>query len=79
MVKKGQKIGSLGRSNTYENGGHISHLHFAIHLGSFEDGKWLTGYLSPEQYKAGNHGWVDPQKFLKTNCRTTKYLKVTRK
>ncbi len=29
-VRKGQKIGSVGRSFTWENGGYPAHLHFAI-------------------------------------------------
>lgn len=32
-VRAGQKIGSIGRSFTWENGGYFAHLHFAIHLG----------------------------------------------
>ena len=37
-VKKGQKIGGVGRSFTWENGGYIAHLHFGIHEGPF----WQT-------------------------------------
>ena len=55
-VRMGQKIGSIGRSFSYENGGYFSHLHFAIHIGWFWqiyrngslvdariDGKWYLG------------------------------------
>lgn len=35
-VKAGQKIGSIGRAFTWENGGYPSHLHFAIHRGPFD-------------------------------------------
>lgn len=35
VVRKGQKIGSIGRSFTWENGGYIAHLHCAIHKGPF--------------------------------------------
>ena len=55
-IQMGQKIGSIGRSFSYENGGYFSHLHFAIHLGWFWqiyrtgslvdariDGKWYLG------------------------------------
>jgi hypothetical protein len=38
VVEKGQKIGAIGRSFSYENGGYISHLHFAIHEGMY----WQT-------------------------------------
>ncbi|MCY3021491.1 MAG: peptidoglycan DD-metalloendopeptidase family protein [Planctomycetota bacterium] len=34
-VKKGRKIGSIGRSFTWENGGYIAHLHFGIHTGPY--------------------------------------------
>ncbi|MGD0092041.1 MAG: peptidoglycan DD-metalloendopeptidase family protein [Planctomycetota bacterium] len=35
VVKKGQKIGSIGRSLTWENGGYLAHLHFGIHKGPY--------------------------------------------
>ena len=38
VVAKGQKIGAIGRSFSWENGGYIAHLHFAIHEGAF----WQT-------------------------------------
>jgi murein DD-endopeptidase MepM/ murein hydrolase activator NlpD len=34
-VEQGQKIGAIGRANTWENGGYGAHLHFGIHLGPF--------------------------------------------
>ena len=34
-VRKGERIGAVGRSSTWENGGYISHLHFGIHRGPF--------------------------------------------
>jgi len=109
-VQKGQKIGSLGRSYTWANGGYHTHLHFGIHEGGFSNhygvgdavrlrvnggmttarvvavtrsfatvavkgtGRklripsnrhWITGYVRPERCKSGNHGWVDPQAFIK--------------
>ncbi len=117
VVEKGQKIGALGRSYTWENGGYGAHLHFGIHRGEFLqvypagsevpftlEGKevkgkvvecgptlarvevevggrklriglrrrplWICGYISPAAFKAGEHGWVDPQKFIK--ARTAK-------
>ena len=55
-VRMGQKIGSIGRSFSWENGGYFSHLHFAIHIGWYWqiyrtgslvdariDGKWYLG------------------------------------
>ncbi len=112
IVKKGQKIGVVGRSHTWENGGYWAHLHFGIHKGSYLqdyppgsevsvtlEGKprkarviecgptlarievdfggqkrcfglrrralWICGYISPASYKAGKHGWVNPQKLIK--------------
>ena len=26
---------------------------------------WICGYISPSSFKAGKHGWIDPQKFIK--------------
>jgi murein DD-endopeptidase MepM/ murein hydrolase activator NlpD len=36
-VRRGQRIGSTGRSRTWENGGYWSHLHFGIHAGPYLD------------------------------------------
>lgn len=35
VVRKGQRIGSVGRSYTWENGGYPAHLHFGIHRGRY--------------------------------------------
>ena len=29
---------------------------------------WITGYMSPEAFKAGKHGWVEPQQFIRTRA-----------
>lgn len=64
-VKLGQKIGSTGRSQTVENGGYVSHLHFGLHDGPFlQQQSWVSGYIRPERWKEGQHGWLDPQVFL---------------
>lgn len=34
-VAAGQKLGTLGRAYTWENGGYEAHLHFAVHLGPY--------------------------------------------
>ncbi len=34
-VRAGQKIGSVGRAFTWENGGYGAHLHFAVHRGPY--------------------------------------------
>ena len=93
IVRKGQRIAALGRSNTWESGGYLAHLHFGIHRGPFlqfkpsalansslgdgslpgmmgappssqADASWITGYLAPGRWDDGDHGWVDPQRFL---------------
>ncbi|MHC4915200.1 MAG: peptidoglycan DD-metalloendopeptidase family protein [Planctomycetota bacterium] len=111
-VGRGQKIGAVGRSRTWENGGYWAHLHFGVHRGPFlheypvgsevpfsyagreVKGKvfecgttvarlevdlggrkvrfglrrrplWICGYMDPAAFKAGGHGWVDPQKFVR--------------
>jgi murein DD-endopeptidase MepM/ murein hydrolase activator NlpD len=87
LVRKGQRIGALGRSSTWENGGYASHLHFGLHRGPYlqtrpavdegvmagdderrttptPDAKWVTGYVSPRRWAAGNHGWIDPHAFI---------------
>jgi murein DD-endopeptidase MepM/ murein hydrolase activator NlpD len=35
VVRKGQRIGAVGRSHTWENGGYPAHLHFGIHRGPY--------------------------------------------
>ncbi|HLX63240.1 MAG TPA: peptidoglycan DD-metalloendopeptidase family protein [Planctomycetota bacterium] len=63
-VEAGQKIASIGRANTIENGGYGAHLHFGIHEGAYNAGDWVCGYLSAVQFKYGHHGWLNPQAFL---------------
>ncbi len=112
VVEKGRKIGSVGRSHTWENGGYWSHLHFGLHEGPYlsshpvgrtlsytlkngaeaegvvvkrgdpfatvkvtykgesvnfevkQEADWICGYISPDYWKGGKHGWLDPQKFI---------------
>jgi len=69
LVRKGQKIGSIGRSFTWENGGYIAHLHCGIHKGPFwqthqpgapldvrYEGKFYTGKVVSADL---NHALVD--------------------
>jgi murein DD-endopeptidase MepM/ murein hydrolase activator NlpD len=67
VVAAGQKIGSTGRHYSVENGGYTAHTHFGLHRGPFsvEDGTWVHGYISQQEWKEGQHGWLDPQAFLK--------------
>jgi murein DD-endopeptidase MepM/ murein hydrolase activator NlpD len=49
-VSAGQKIGSIGRSFTWENGGYFAHLHFGIHLGWYWQ-IFRTGALIDVRFK----------------------------
>lgn len=111
-VRLGQKIGSVGRSFTWENGGYAAHLHFAVHRGPYVQIKqpgdkvdvryknklytgtvviadanetvaridswfgphlvhlpatWVRGYISPQQWYARRHGFMDPQRVVREN------------
>ena len=63
----GQRIGCTGRSNTVENGGYFSHLHFGVHRGAYATPvkAWVGGYISKEKWDSGAHEWLNPQEFLK--------------
>ncbi len=43
-VDKGDKVAVVGRTYTWENGGYVAHLHFAIHDGPYQQ-VWLPGAL----------------------------------
>lgn len=45
MVYPGQKIGTIGRSVSYENGGYWAHVHIGIELETYEDAR-IIGYDS---------------------------------
>ncbi len=64
LLEQGQKLGSLGRSFTWENGGYRCHLHFGVHDGDFGDGSWIGGYVSGKEFRRNKAGWRDPQEFL---------------
>ncbi|MGA0334520.1 MAG: peptidoglycan DD-metalloendopeptidase family protein [Kiritimatiellia bacterium] len=69
-VSAGQKLGTIGRTHTWEGGGYVAHLHFSIYEGGFDSpdaapGDWITGYLGYETFDSGDHHWVDPVAFLK--------------
>jgi len=68
VVNMGQKIGSTGRSQVVENGGYVSHLHFGLHDGPYssKSGSWVCGYVGLDRWKGGDHGWLEPQVFLKS-------------
>jgi len=65
-VEAGQKIGSLGRNQTWANGGYNTHIHFGIHRGGADRDRVPShGYVSPEQFADDQDGWADPQAFLR--------------
>lgn len=63
VVAKGDKIGSIGRSYTWENGGYAAHLHFAVHLGPFwqvhQPGTFVDINYQASRY-AGEVVWSNP-------------------
>lgn len=64
VVAAGQKIASIGRNHSVENGGYGSHCHFGIHRGPFGQGEWVHGYISTTDWANGADDWIDPQAFL---------------
>lgn len=77
LVRKGERLGATGRSETWENGGYLAHLHFGIHRGAYlqtpwwveaprkPDASWIAGYVTTARWRDGWHGWVDPQRFIR--------------
>ncbi|MEM7387396.1 MAG: M23 family metallopeptidase, partial [Verrucomicrobiota bacterium] len=63
-VKKGRKLGVLGRPWTLDNGGYDTHLHFGLFRGPFS-ARATVGYLRPEAFNGKSRGWVDPQGFFR--------------
>ncbi|MDH4330113.1 MAG: M23 family metallopeptidase [Candidatus Moranbacteria bacterium] len=63
-VELGQKIGTIGASNTPENGfWETPHLHFAIFTGPWQR-KILPGYFKPEHKRTKLEWWVSPKEFI---------------
>ncbi|HJM48340.1 MAG TPA: M23 family metallopeptidase [Alphaproteobacteria bacterium] len=53
-VQKGGKVGVIGRTYTWENGGYVAHLHFAIHDGPYAQ-VWLPGALIDIRFEGLNY------------------------
>ncbi len=109
VVTDAQRIGAIGRSYTWENGGYAAHLHCGVHLGPYvqvprrgatidcnyqgrpyrarvgaadekttditivKQGRrlnlhlttaWVRGYISRWAWRAEDHGWLDPVRFV---------------
>ncbi len=72
-VRRGDKLGTLGRDHVFATGGFRTHLHFGIHRSDFENNgrPWVGGYLGPERFKDDtSNRWADPQAFLKARLAT---------
>ena len=67
-VKVGDKIATLGRSNSWENGGYKAHLHFGIYNSEFNN-RWICGYISKKLYASRDHKWLNPQVFIKKHLK----------
>lgn len=64
-VSMGEKIGSIGRHFTWENGGFGACLQFAIYNGSFDSTETLmVSHVPAEEFAKGLCKWVDPQAFI---------------
>lgn len=50
LIQKGERIGTIGRSYTWENGGYDAHLHFGIHLGPYQQ-CFQTGSLQDVNFQ----------------------------
>ena len=57
-VEKGDKIGEIGPSFTFQNGGYRSHLHIGIEKASIEHA-FIAGYNDDVEH------WYNPVKFIK--------------
>lgn len=64
-VKLGQPIGTIGKTNTPQNGWwKKEHLHFAIYTGSWK-GKILPGYWTKNSKRTKLKYWQKPSEFIK--------------
>ena len=65
IVSKGEKIGSIGRHFTWENGGFGAHLLFGIYNDAFDSRPaWQVSYIPADEFAKDLHKWVNPQAFI---------------
>jgi hypothetical protein len=70
IVSAGEKIGSIGRHFTWENGGFGAHLQFGIYNDAFDSTSVLqVSYIPAEEFAEGLHKWVNPQSFIQGKMR----------
>ncbi|HBC85964.1 MAG TPA: hypothetical protein DCZ94_03315 [Lentisphaeria bacterium] len=63
LVSKGEKLGSIGRHFTWENGGYGAHLYFGIYNAAFDTSSDWPTYTTSEEFAKGSK-WADPQQFI---------------
>lgn len=65
IVSTGEKIGSIGRHFTWENGGFGACLQFAIYNGAFDSPQsLLVSHIQADEFTKNLHKWVNPQSFI---------------
>jgi murein DD-endopeptidase MepM/ murein hydrolase activator NlpD len=69
-VSAGEKIGSIGRHFTWENGGFGAHLQFGLYNDAFDSSPiWQVSYIPADEFAKGLHKWVNPQSFIQEKMR----------
>jgi murein DD-endopeptidase MepM/ murein hydrolase activator NlpD len=86
LVKRGQKIGELGRKAVNINGDTVPHLHFGLRYGSFP-GEYATDPNTTSGWYWGGYGkidpitttnwWLNPSKFIEEHKITGLYAGST--
>ncbi len=70
-VSAGEKIGSIGRHFTWENGGFGAHLQFGIYNDAFDSSSICqVSYIPADEFAKGLHKWVNPQSFIQEKMKT---------
>ena len=71
IVSAGEKIGSIGRHFTWENGGYGAHLQFGIYNDAFDSSPaWQVSYIPAEEFTRGLYKWVNPQSFIQERMKS---------
>ncbi len=71
IVSAGEKIGSIGRHFTWENGGYGAHLQFGIYNDAFDSSStWQASHIPAEEFTKGLHKWANPQSFIQEKMKS---------
>ncbi|MFA6292747.1 MAG: peptidoglycan DD-metalloendopeptidase family protein [Victivallales bacterium] len=71
IVSAGEKIGSVGRHFTWENGGFGAHLQFGIYNDAYDSSSaWQVSYTPAEEFAKGLHKWANPQSFIQEKIKS---------